>query len=152
MTDFAEGTIETKFGTVKYSATSGDHVCLHIDDGQRITVRGIQYRFNFHLHLIEGEWKCKDHRELYVSRPDDWSKEPSDAARRAIREEMTKAWLETVNDDILRSAERGNLQRQIERAQDEVKELTDKLNEATAKLNRLGAELHALGGFKVHAA
>ena len=144
--------IETKYGKVYYTLTSGDHVHLHTSgdyDQPRfeLTVFGVEYYVGCHLSLIEGEWlPTHPSRPLYASRMGGCGRPASRPALKALLAELTSAWSKHVAPDMLTRAERGDLDNQIEYLTEEIERLQAKLDEKRAELDRLGREQTKLGG------
>lgn len=116
--------LDTKYGSVKCVLTDGQHVCI---SGQ-LNYREIPISCNFHLHLIENEWKLKNYADLYLSRQDDWRKKISAVCHKAILLELTSCWVSWVsaNPTVLELAERASKNEKYQRLTEELEELDAK--------------------------
>lgn len=121
-----KGKLQTKFGEVEYNACGGaDYVYVGTDES--ITVFGVEYKASYRMKRVAGVWEPEGPGALYLSRRDSY-KDGSQAARNAVREAYTAAWIEFVaaNPDVLDDAAVENLEREIERLAAERQEAREK--------------------------
>ena len=125
------------FGELKIAFTDAKHAHVSGD----ITVRGVRYHVGVHIFEHndkrfrvgkEGATPYEVYQQLYVSRPDNWKKGATDAARKTIQEqvELTANNFIVNNRSVLQLAEREDLQTTLERAEYEYAEAVKKADEA----------------------
>jgi|GEM_PF-1894494 len=149
MTD-REGVLFTKFGEVRFNATSGEHVALSTsptyENGPKyIKVHGVSYYFVLHLHKKEdGSWDTADGDYIYLTRPD-W-KEPSWAAKRNSTAALKEAWTAFTKEhpEVLHEAERHYARERVSRAREEFAEVERELEAKREELRSAEEALAAL--------
>lgn len=89
------GRMTTKFGDVQVNVFDETRLGLITYGKKPITVRGVQYRVNVGMSLIDGQWKPKSYQDVYIDRVESrtgrYDTTPSEAARRAIQDELIRA-------------------------------------------------------------
>jgi hypothetical protein len=138
------GNLTSDIGELKFTMTSANHVYIEAD---ATVVNRVLYRVTCHVHLIDGEWKLRDYRELYMRRQGSHD-DPSPAARKKAVAAILAAWAAYVASasfaTVATAAERGHLEKAIERANEEIKELEAKLTLAKANRATLKSKLEDL--------
>jgi len=134
------GNLKSNIGELVFTMTSANHV--HIQANEAAV-----YSISCHVHLIDGQWKLKDYRELYMSRPGSFDY-PTSAARRKASDAILVAWAAFVAStgftEIATAAERGHLEDEIRRADEKIVELEKKLTAARNERGDLRYKLGAL--------
>lgn len=143
--------IETKFGALWLTATDGAHICAH--NGRNfshatqtweeapLSVRGVAIGANIHLYRwSDGSWNIGEegkntyeHRQSsHLSRTDNWKKEVSESARKAINAETERAVREFVaaNPAMLNDAETEHLADEVSKAATAMQEAARAYDEA----------------------
>jgi hypothetical protein len=134
--------LETKFGTVLITPTSGSTLYVHAGSNGRndITIRGVAYTASLHLTKVGEAFEPLKNKygqisEVYLSRRDNF-KAGSDSARKACIEEFTRAanaWA-AANPDALKEAERVSLNNDAWRIEEDLSELREKMAELHLRL------------------
>lgn len=124
--------------------TSGDHVHIECDNA---IINRVTYRVSSHVHLIDGEWKMRDYRELYMSRRGS-HEGPTNAARNRAAEIILSAWAAFRATPefkvVAKAAELGYLEARLKSADETIVDCEKKLQEARAERAKLRAKLKAL--------
>ncbi len=146
---YPTGTVALSFGNVQYAWTEAAHVHISTSNGNYVNVRGVEYHIGLHLYLIEGEWKLRDYRELYISRPSHdkhYNKPASESARKHVIEQCTAFWMGFVagNPMLGHKAERSHLQDNVERLEEEIIEIESTLDAKRTLLRMAMDNLEAI--------
>lgn len=139
-----KGKLQTKFGEVEYSACGGaDYV--YVGTEEPITVFGVEYKASYRMKRVNGAWEPEGSGALYLSRRDTYG-DGSPAARKAIRVAFAAAWTEFVADNpgVLDEAAREQLQRELDRLNNDYQETWEKLEQLRADRFTKADELAAL--------
>lgn len=147
------GQLDTKFGLIEFARTEAEHVSLRVKSNSEapLSVRGVLYNAHLHLYLqADGSWKGRDHHSLYVSRAGYGKIQTvSASARKAILDELTRAWVEyaTAHPESADEAEAAHLDDEVNRLAGEIAELEEKLSGLRADHKLMVARRKAVGKF-----
>jgi pyrroloquinoline quinone (PQQ) biosynthesis protein C len=144
--NFVEGELETPFGPMGFAITQGDHVHISTDQSENVVVNRVPYSISLHLHRQpDGTWTRKDSRDPYMSKAGTMHEYTFSAQEKAYQG-IRQAWEEFIarHQDALLEAERGHLNNEIMRADEEVEKAQKTLAEEERKRSELLAREKAL--------
>jgi septal ring factor EnvC (AmiA/AmiB activator) len=98
---------------------------------------------------VDGQWKIRDHNDLYVSRSfsdKNYNRPVSDSARKTIGEQLRAYWLGfvSVNSHLGKEAERAHLKNQLTQLQSDIEELDKQIDEKKVEQDKILAALKAI--------
>lgn len=154
---FQNQNVETRFGTVRVTATDAQHV--HVSAGSSgekyVTYRGQDYYVSIHLNNYGGKWlptrdeTGKESRtSIHITKSGSFSMEEAPRTyKAAIYEEIhnfVSAFLDS-HPAMLIEAEREHVTNALDRTNEELVELQVKVDEARLKRTALAIRLSKLG-------
>jgi hypothetical protein len=141
------GILTTKYGDTSYRVHSDTLVSLRTDGAdndetqQSLVVRSIPYQVNLELRWneVDQAW-CDDY--TYFSRRDNFMKDPSYPARKALTAEVIRAWTEFIEDrpNLLAAGRRADWESDVEMKRHKIEKAREALEALQVELDTLMQE------------